>query len=121
MCVLSVHVTCRSGCVIASTNVGGVPELLPESKGFFVDPTEEALFQGVCEAVSSVQNNPVSHPRVLSPEDEAILRVYDWGEVTLRLERVYAAVMKQPRVGWREELRAFWKQGFVAASYPTHT
>ena len=52
-------------------------------------------------------------------EDEEILRVYDWGEVASRLLRVYKEVMKQPAVGWREELRAFWKLGLVDSPHGT--
>lgn len=96
-----------------------MPELLPASKGFFVSPTEEGLFRGIRAAIGDVQNNPVSHPRALSPEDEEILRLYDWGEVASRLLRVYKEVMKQPAVGWREELRAFWKLGLVVLLHRT--
>ena len=96
-----------------------MPELLPASKGFFVSPTEEGLFRGIRAAIGDVQNNSVSHPRALSPEDEEILRVYDWGEVASRLLRVYKEVMKQPALGWREELRAFWKLGLVVLPHST--
>lgn len=106
--------TRSSGCVIVSTNVDGVPELLPESKGFFVAPTEDALVRGVSEAIRDVQNNPVRHPRELTSEDKRILAVYDWGEVTSRVESVYNEVVAMPHLSMRDEFEAFWGLGFVS-------
>lgn len=63
----------RSGCILVSSNVGGVPELLPSSHIILKEPKVNELVSGLRSAISCVENNRVQHPRILSEEDKQIL------------------------------------------------
>jgi len=80
------------GLFVVSTNVGGVPEVLPPSMIKFADPNTTALGEAVLESISlSKQIDPWEvHQRVQS--------MYNWMEVTKRTEVVYhnIALMKRP-------------------------
>lgn len=69
----TLRITIRSGCILVSTNVGGVPELLPSSRIILKEPNVNDLVSGLRSAISCVENNHVQHPRVLSEEDKQIL------------------------------------------------
>ena len=95
-----------------STNVGGVPELLPAHYGHFVDPTVDALCDGLRNCIAECsQGSPIIHPRQRTKEINAILSVYDWKSVCLRTMCVYEKVRNVPRKSWWELVQGMRKQG----------
>ena len=97
--------------------------MLPPTHVFLCNPTVPDLLSGLDSAIAQVQNNPVSHPRVLTDEDKQILdwyflkiRVmdsYDWSTITDRILQVYEDVMKKERVSLKQLITGMWKQGVV--------
>ena len=97
--------------------------MLPPTHVFLCNPTVPDLLSGLDSAIAQVQNNPVSHPRVLTDEDKQMLdwyflkiRVmdsYDWSTITDRILQVYEDVMKKERVSLKQLITGMWKQGVV--------
>ena len=103
---------CRSGCKLVSTNVGGIPELLPAHYGYFVDPTVDALCDGLRDCIAECSyDGPVIHPRQRTKEINAILSIYDWKNVCLRTVCVYEKVRNVPRKSWWKLVQGMRKQG----------
>ena len=105
------HMMNRSGCKIVSTNVGGIPELLPMEYGYFVDPTVEAVVDALRKCLRDCENSKVIHPLPRTESVNEILSVYNWNTVCLRLMGVYDQVMKIPKKSYWHQIKGFWNQG----------
>ena len=57
-----------------STNVGGVPETLPSSYLILKSPNYKDMFEGIEEAILKVKDKPIHHPRVLTEEEENVIK-----------------------------------------------
>ncbi|PCH44807.1 glycosyltransferase family 4 protein [Wolfiporia cocos MD-104 SS10] len=79
-----------AGLYVVSTRVGGVPEILPEDMISFANPDEDDVVRAMSEAINIVsqgKHDPFrAHKRVRG--------FYDWGNITERTEKVYAAVLE---------------------------
>ena len=70
-----------------STNVGGIPEVLPPDMVYLADPEESAIEARLEEAIKKVKNIPSQeyHDRVKS--------LYSWRRVAAKTEVVYRDIM----------------------------
>ncbi|KAK8806818.1 hypothetical protein WA588_005618, partial [Blastocystis sp. NMH] len=99
-----------AGCMVVSTNVGGVSEVLPAEFCRFVEPSVGAVTKAVADCVEQCKKTPVVHPRTRTKEVEQILEMYNWKAIGFRLSQVYDDVMLRPRKTLRQRLKAFWNQ-----------
>jgi phosphatidylinositol N-acetylglucosaminyltransferase subunit A len=85
------------GLFVVSTKVGGVPEVLPPSMIKFAEPTVEALYEALVEAIS------ISRRIVPFELHERIRSMYHWSDVARRTESVYdyIAQLKRPSLATR--------------------
>lgn len=103
---------CSSGCKLVSTNVGGIPELLPPYYGHFVDPDVDSLMEGLrCCIAECSYDYPITHPIPRTKEIETILSIYDWKSVCLRTTCVYKKVRKAPRKTYWDLIRGMYRHG----------
>lgn len=102
---------CSAGCMVVSTNVGGVSEVLPAELCCFVEPSVDAVTKAVADCIEECKKKGVVHPRPRTKEVEQILEVYNWKAVGQRLGRVYDDVMIRPRKTPLQQLKGFWSQG----------
>ena len=102
---------CSAGCMVVSTNVGGVSEVLPSELCCFVEPSVDAVTRAVADCVEECKKKRVVRPRPRTKEVEQILEVYNWKAVGQRLGRVYDDVMIRPRKTLLQQLKGFWSQG----------
>ena len=104
--------SCSSGCKLVSTNVGGIPELLPPYYGHFVNPDVDSLMEGLrCCIAECSYDYPIIHPLPRTKEIETILSIYDWKSVCLRTACVYKKVRKAPRKTYLDLIRGMYRQG----------
>ena len=76
-----------AGLLIVSTNVGGVPEVLPGHMIKFAQPNLEAIFLRLSEAIREIKYVDTStFHRELS-------QIYSWQQVAKRTVKVYKAAM----------------------------
>jgi len=71
------------GLFVVSTNVGGVPEVLPPSMIKFAEPTVSDLVEAIVEAL------PISRRIVPSEMHDRMKNMYTWLDVSKRTESMY--------------------------------
>eukprot|EP00887_Chlorella_sp_A99_P005311 scaffold1.g5311.t1 len=76
-----------AGLLVVSTRVGGVPEVLPEEMLVLADPSPAGLVEAVEQALLRVASvDPIQ-------QHAAVRRMYSWGGIAQRTERVYRRVL----------------------------
>ena len=83
------------GLQVVSTNVGGIPEVLPPKLIRLADPTINALESALEDAILA---SSTAKSCDISEEYRTLKRVYTWRSVAGRTERVYQTISKsQPK------------------------
>lgn len=95
------------GLLVVTTNVGGIPEVLPSKMTVFANPEEDSLVDAVNEAVSKLKENRVDTSKFHSE----IKEMYGWADVARRTEKVYDKVMKQEKQPVLNRLIKFYNAG----------
>ena len=76
--------------LVVSTNVGGVPEVLPDRMVYLSKPCCEDLKDKLCQAIDDVPNIDTS-----DFYDE-LKNIYSWNEVAKKTLKVYDSIMDMP-------------------------
>ncbi|KAG7832022.1 hypothetical protein KL920_000357 [Ogataea angusta] len=79
------------GLLVVTTKVGGIPEVLPNKMTVFADPDEESLVDAVNLAVRKLKENKID----TSSFHEEVKKMYDWGDIARRTEKVYDMVIER--------------------------
>lgn len=95
------------GLLVVTTNVGGIPEVLPNKMTVFAKPEEDSLVEAVNEAIKKLQNKEVD----TSTFHNEIIGMYGWGNVALRTEIVYDKVMNQRKGTIGDRLIKYYNVG----------
>ena len=98
------------GLSVVSTNVGGVPEVLPPHLIRLADPRADAL----TGALSDVLDN--MSVTALNPFDihSQVKEMYSWHKVAKRTEKVYEAALKCGKLSFIDRMRVYLTVGPVA-------
>jgi phosphatidylinositol N-acetylglucosaminyltransferase subunit A len=93
---------CSVGLYVVTTNVGGVPEVIPPHLNVILTlPSVQSLVDALDEAIEKIDINR----RGLSPKDsitcpfeinEAVSNLYNWRNVSMRTEKIYRKVLEEP-------------------------
>ena len=113
-CMAIVEAAC-CGCYVVSTNVGGIPEVLPEDMISLADANCEDLYEKLSYCIENELykvNTNVFHERIAS--------MYDWNVVAEKTEKVYRSCLKKgnrrnPReilMRFQEKCGPFWGKIF---------
>uniref|UniRef100_A0A7S2DRR2 Phosphatidylinositol N-acetylglucosaminyltransferase n=1 Tax=Octactis speculum TaxID=3111310 RepID=A0A7S2DRR2_9STRA len=99
-CIAILEAAC-CGLVVVSTQVGGVPEVLPKSMIKFATPEVHSLVDAVGDAIASAKK--------IVPSDfhEQVNNMYSWADVALRTELVYARVVQLPTPSLTKRFRKY--------------
>lgn len=103
------------GLLVVSTNVGGVPEVLPSPEmAILCDPTVSALVRGVQAAVKRQEG--AGEDAVVDPiqAHERIEKMYSWHRVAKQTVEVYDRVASEPPKSFSERLACFQSLGGIA-------
>lgn len=73
------------GLLVVTTDVGGIPEVLPSHMTVFASPSEDSLVDSTMKAIDILEKKQVD-PTTFYDE---IKGMYKWSEVARRTERVY--------------------------------
>eukprot|EP00892_Ulva_mutabilis_P000994 jgi/Ulvmu1/10896/UM007_0073.1 len=84
-----------AGLLVTSTNVGGVPEVLPHDLCILAEPEPQAIIDAVSEAVDRVLRCPVDR----QAQHDRVSTMYSWHDIARRTEAVYAAAVREPHSG----------------------
>ena len=98
------------GLSVVSTNVGGVPEVLPPHLIRLADPRADALSEALSEVLDTIDIEP------LDPFDihSQVREMYSWHKVAKRTEKVYDAALKCPKLSFIDRMRVYLTVGPVA-------
>lgn len=88
------------GLFVVSTDVGGVPEVLPPAMIQLVTAETQAIVDGVCRGVS------LCRAKFLDPQElhETVMHMYSWPDVTRRMENIYLHVSSLKKTGLYDRL-----------------
>lgn len=97
------------GLSVVSTNVGGVPEVLPPHLMRLSDPRADSLSEALSDVIENIAllNDPF---RI----HEQVREMYSWNSVAKRTEKVYEAAMTCKKLTFLERVRAYLTVGPVA-------
>lgn len=95
-----------------STNVGGVPEVLPDDMIFMAKPSVSDLTKNLSKAIQAKLDTKIEHQRLESIDfHERIKNMYSWTNVTKRTISVYEQVLQQPKKTFLERLGRYRSVG----------
>jgi phosphatidylinositol glycan class A protein len=104
------------GLAVVSTNVGGVPEVLPPSLVRLADPRADTLSDALCKAIDEIDTG-----RDMRTVHRAVTKMYSWDSVATRTEKVYSTVIHAPNLDLVQRVSAYMTcgsfGGFLAAIF----
>lgn len=94
------------GLQVVSTNVGGLPEVLPPQLIKLTEPSVDGLLDGVQLALDDLKSN-----KFVSPMEahKIIQQSYSWEDVAKQTEKVYANVIQEPALSWKDQVNLYKK------------
>lgn len=95
------------GLLVVTTNVGGIPEVLPSKMTIFADPEEDSLVEAVNSAVIKLKENKVD----TSTFHSEVKKMYGWSDVAKRTEKVYDDVYKRENTLLLNRLIKYYNSG----------
>lgn len=96
------------GLQVVSTNVGGLPEVLPPSLIKLTEPSVDGLLQGALLALDDLVDKKFVPPL---EAHNIIKKSYSWQDVAKRTEKVYNLVLQEPPLTFKDRLRLYVKFG----------
>ncbi len=100
-CIAILEAAC-CGLLVVSTNVGGVPEVLPVDMIMLSNPTVVSMVNCVRKAVQVDRTDAVAYE-----QHQRIRDVYSWERVAEETILVYEKVLCQPRRGFLERMSCY--------------
>lgn len=100
-----------SGLLVVSTNVGGVPEVLPDDMIFLADPNVPAMVESVRQAIVSFSTGPSVDP---FERHERIKRMFSWHRVATETGLVYDSVYSKRRLSLLERMMCYRSVGSIS-------
>lgn len=102
------------GLQVVSTNVGGLPEVLPSNLITLTEPSVEGLLHGVQLALDDLRTK-----RFVPPMEahKIIEKSYSWRDVARQTERVYKSVNSEPTSSIRDRMHRYWKSGVLGCIF----
>lgn len=97
------------GLAVVSTNVGGVPEVLPPHLIRLADPRADTLTDALSSAIE--EDLPFNNPYEIHQQ---VRDMYSWDQVARRTEKVYATALQCPKLSLRDRIRAYITIGPMA-------
>lgn len=114
-CIAILEAAC-CGLLVVSTNVGGVPEVLPDDMILLAKPNVSEMSEMLVRAIEIQDgNNPVDPIR----NHERVKEMYCWERVAQDTEHVYRKVLTQNRRSFFGRLECYQSLGLMARAVVT--
>ncbi len=104
------------GLYVVSTQVGGIPEVLPEHMITLAEPDPEDLYSKLSSVLKRFEGGAID----TSSFHSEICSMYSWSDVTARTETVYQSlffVTENLQTPLLERLRRIWSTGQIAGKF----
>jgi phosphatidylinositol N-acetylglucosaminyltransferase subunit A len=100
------------GLLVVSTNVGGIPEVLPKDLIRLSTPSVEGLVSSLSKAIEDIRNGLDT-----SYFHDTVKNLYCWEDVARRTEAIYKEAINSPRLPLIESLRRYYGCGDYAGKF----
>jgi phosphatidylinositol glycan class A protein len=109
-CIAILEAAC-CGLLVVTTDVGGVPEVLPPHMAYLAHPDEKSILRQIRKAVVNV--------KTLKTDNfyEEVASIYSWRQVAERTERVYDYAMAKPVPNIMSRVKTTFAWGPVAGIF----
>lgn len=111
-CIAILEAAC-CGLLVVSTNVGGVPEVLPPDMVLLSNPDVMSMTRCLKQAISRQQSDQAVDPWEVHRRVE---HMYSWSRVAKQTAHVYMQVIQQERLSFRQRLIRYQSLGGMAGS-----
>ena len=98
------------GLLVVSTNVGGVPEVLPADMMVLSEPNVPSMVDGLLRAIAKQSENPLDPWKM----HERVKEMYSWHRVAVETEQVYDGISQGQRKTFLERLNIYRSLGGVS-------
>ena len=105
-CIAILEAAC-CGLLVVTTDVGGVPEVLPPHMAYLAKPDEKSIVRQLRKAVLDVKKIPCE------TFHKELANIYSWRQVAERTEKVYDYVMDTPTPNVLDRLKTGYTWGPV--------
>ncbi|KAL0269515.1 UNVERIFIED_CONTAM: hypothetical protein PYX00_007220 [Menopon gallinae] len=95
------------GLQVVSTNVGGIPEVLPPNLLYLTDPNATALTKTLEQAIEDLLND--RRPTEVYKTHEIVKSLYNWVDVSQRTVLVYNRIAQESPTTLAKQLRKYMK------------
>lgn len=107
-CIAILEAAC-CGLLVVSTNVGGVPEVLPDDLTILSDPNVRSMVGCLCRAIAQQSKHPIDTWKT----HKRIQQMYSWGRVATETERVYTEISQHANRTFQERLIVYRSLGGI--------
>ncbi|KAI8895850.1 hypothetical protein BC833DRAFT_599876 [Globomyces pollinis-pini] len=98
------------GLLVVSTEVGGIPEVLPEHMIFLAQSNTDAIVQSIDRAIEKVKHGRINPFEI----HNQVANMYSWDDVAERTEVIYKDIMKKSEISLIERLERYHGCGIFA-------
>lgn len=106
-CIAILEAAC-CGLLVVSTDVGGVPEVLPPHMAYLAKPEEKSILRQLRRAIVNVKDIPCE------TFYNDVANLYSWRQVAERTEKVYDFAIQQPSPNMLVRLKTSLTIGSIA-------
>lgn len=100
------------GLRVVSTNVGGLPHVLPPKLIKLTEPSVDGLLEGVRKTIKDLNSNRFVTP---SESHNIVKDSYSWKDVAKRTEQVYTKVLQEPPAKLQDRLKTHLRSRSVCS------
>ncbi|XP_057320150.1 phosphatidylinositol N-acetylglucosaminyltransferase subunit A-like [Microplitis mediator] len=98
------------GLQVVSTEVGGIPEVLPPELIYLVEPKVDALVEALEQAIADYKSGNIICPYQVH---DKIVSIYNWFNITKRTEIIYDSVHREGKKTIGEQLANYLSSGVL--------
>jgi phosphatidylinositol glycan class A protein len=111
-CIAILEAAC-CGLLVVTTDVGGVPEVLPPHMAYLAKPEEKSIIRQLNKAVKDCKEKDIPTHTF----NKELSEIYSWRQVAERTEKVYDYVLETPTPNILDRIKTAYTWGPLVGVY----